>query len=63
MLFHASASGAEFFMLHFSLAEAWCSYLHQPFSAAEQPALCSKGQAGGQRYCPMYKRKDDKGKE
>lgn len=63
MLFHTSALRAELFMLHFSLAEAWCAYVHQTFAAAEQATLCSKGQAGGQTQCPMYNRKDEKGKE
>lgn len=48
MLFHTSALRAELFMLHFSVAESWCSYVHQTFAAAEQATLCSEGQAGGQ---------------
>lgn len=63
MLFHTSALRAKLFMLHFSLAEAWCSYVHQTFAVAQQPTSCSKGQAGGQRDYPMYKRKDEKDKE
>lgn len=49
MLFHTSAVRAKLFMLHFPLAEAWCSYVHQKFAVAEQPTPCTEGHEGGQR--------------
>lgn len=56
MLFHTSPLRAELFMLHFSLAEAWCSYAHQTFAAVQQPTLCSKAEAGGHRVSHVQKK-------